>query len=306
MSQLHQAGATPAVTPDVPTYTPESITRRALAAQDAIADPRLRAVVQSLIKHLHACVTELRPTDEEYEAAWTFLGQMAEHTTPERNELVILLDVLGVSQLIDTLAHPADGGVGYSAIGPFYRADAPWRERGASIVSDDTPGTRVDIHGRIYDAETGEGIPGATVDIWQAATNGLYENQDPSQPPHNLRGRFRTDEAGTFELVGLMPTAYPVPLGGPVGKLLEVAHRLPYRAAHIHVIASAPEHETLVTQIFVEGDPMLAQDVTFIGSDRMLGRFVEKGDRRNLHYDIPLKRGIPRIPKSPFIEAPVH
>jgi catechol 1,2-dioxygenase len=293
-------------TSNVPAYTTESITSRAIAAHDAIADSRLRALVQGLIKHLHEYVTDLRPTDEEYEAAWTFLSQMAEHTTPERNEFVLLLDVLGVSQLIDTLAHPAAGGVGYSAIGPFYRTDAPWRERGASIASDDTPGTRVDITGRIYDLETGRGIAGATLDVWQAATNGLYENQDPSQPPYNLRGRFAADDAGTFELVGLMPTAYPVPTDGPVGRLLEVARRAPYRAPHIHFVVSAPGYETLVTHVFVEGDETIAEDVVFIGCDRMLGRFVDKGDRRSLHYDFPLKAGVSRAPKAPFIGAPVH
>ncbi len=293
-------------TSNVPTYTAESVTRRAIAAQEGIADGRLRALVQGLIKHLHAYVTELRPSDEEYEAAWSFLSEMAERTTPERNEFVLLLDVLGVSQLVDTVAHPPDGGVGYSAIGPFYRADAPWRERGASIASDDTPGTRVDISGRIYDLETGRGISGATLDVWQAANNGLYENQDPSQPPFNLRGRFAADDAGSFELVGLMPTAYPVPTDGPVGRLLEVAHRAPYRAPHIHFVVSAPGYETLVTHVFVEGDEQIALDVVFIGCDRMLGRFVENGDRRRLDYDFPLKPGASRLPKAPYIGAPVH
>jgi catechol 1,2-dioxygenase len=286
-----------------PSDTPESITRRALAAQDGIADPRLRALVKGLIEHLHAYVTELRPTDEEFEAAWTFLAQMAAATTPERNEFVLLLDVLGVSQLVDTVAHPPQGGVGYSAIGPFYRSDAPWRERGASIASDATPGTRVAITGRIYDLESGRGIAGATLDVWQAATNGLYENEDPSQPEYNLRGRFLVDDAGTFELVGLMPTAYPVPIDGPVGRLLEVAGRAPFRAPHIHVIASAPGYETLVSQVFVEGDPRIAYDVVFIGCDAMVGRFVEEGDKRSLHYDLPLRPGVSRIPK-PTLERP--
>jgi catechol 1,2-dioxygenase len=309
MTQLREERTESAVTGKssrVPAYTPESITSRAIAAQDRIADPRLRGLVQGLVKHLHAYVTELRPTDEEYEAAWTFLSQMAGATTPERNEFLFLLDVLGVSQLIDTLAHPADSGVGYSAVGPFYRADAPWRQRGASIASDDTPGTRVDISGRVYDLETGRGIAGATLDVWQAACNGLYENVDPSQPAYNLRGRFAADNAGAFAFVGVMPTAYPVPTDGPVGRLLEVAGRYPYRAAHIHFIVSAPGYETLVTHVFVEGDERIADDVVFIGCDRMLGRFVEEGDRRSLRYDFPLKHGVSRMPKPPLIGAPIH
>jgi catechol 1,2-dioxygenase len=309
MSQHHEERTESAVTGEtsrVPAYTPESITSRAIAAHDRIANPRLRGLVQGLIKHLHAYVTELRPTDEEYEAAWTFLRQMAESTTPQRNDFLFLLDVLGVSQLIDTLAHPVDGGVGYSAVGPFYRTDAPWRQPGASIASDDTPGTRVDISGRVYDRETARGIAGATLDVWQAGCNGLYENVDPSQPAYNLRGKFAADDAGAFAFVGVMPAAYPVPTDGPVGRLLEVAGRAPYRAAHIHFIVSAPGYETLVTHVFVEGDQRIADDVVFIACDRMLGRFVEKGDRRSLRYDFPLKQGVSRIPKTPLICAPIH
>ncbi len=57
-----------------------------------------------------------------------------------------------------------------------------------------------------------------------------------------------------------MPTAYPVPTDGPIGELLRVAKRWSYRPAHIHVIASFPDHETLVTQIFKKGDDQLADD----------------------------------------------
>jgi protocatechuate 3,4-dioxygenase beta subunit len=57
----------------------------------------------------------------------------------------------------------------------------------------------------------------ASCDLW------VYENQEESQPDYNLRGRFTTDENGSFELVALMPTAYPVPTDGPVGEFF--AHR---------------------------------------------------------------------------------
>ena len=143
------------------------------------------------------------------------------------------------------------GHVGFALVGPFYRANAPVLGRGQSIVSPDTAGERVRITGRVYDLTTEAPIPGATLAVWQAATNGLYENQDESQPDYNLRGQFQTDEAGTFDLVALMPTPYPVPADGPAGELLRVAHRHPYRPAHIHFIVSKPGYETLVTQVFV-------------------------------------------------------
>ncbi len=140
------------------------------------------------------------------------------------------------------------------------------------------------------DVESGEPLAGAILDVWRAATNGLYENQDANQPDYNLRGRFRTDEDGSYEFVALMPTAYPVPTDGPIGELLRVAKRWSYRPAHIHVIASFPDHQTLVTRIFKKGDDQTADDCVFTASENMLGDFMPDGDQF-LQYDFPLKRG---------------
>ena len=174
-----------------------------LKAYSNIEDPRLKFIVAVLIKHLHACVKEMKPTDEEWEFAWDYMRRMAAITGLERNEFLLFGDVIGVSQLIETLNHEKPGQpVGYALVGPFLRANAPFRERGASTASDDTAGVRVRISGRVFDFETNTPIKGAILDTWQAATNGFYENQDEKQPDYNLRGRFRTDENGTFEVTG--------------------------------------------------------------------------------------------------------
>jgi catechol 1,2-dioxygenase len=272
---------------------------RVLRSYSSIEEPRLRSLVLALIRHLHAYVGETKLTDEEWEFAWTFMGRMA--AVPDRNEFLLLGDLLGVSQLIETLNHDRPGqSVGFALVGPFLRADAPFRKRGDSIASDDTPGTRVWVSGKVFDIKSGEPLVGAVLDVWQAATNGLYENQDANQPDYNLRGRFKTDEDGSYEFVALMPTAYPVPTDGPVGELLRVAKRWSYRPAHIHVIASFPDHETLVTQIFKKGDDQLAEDAVFTASENMLGDFTPDGDRFRLQYDLPLKRGISTLPKAPI------
>jgi catechol 1,2-dioxygenase len=97
-----------------------------------------------------------------------------------------------------------------------------------------------------------------------------------------------------------MPTAYPVPTDGPVGELLRVAKRWSYRPAHIHVIASFPDRETLVTQIFMKGDDQIAEDAVFTASETMLGNFMPDGDRFRLHYDFPLRHGVSMLPKAPI------
>jgi len=279
----------------------QEFTEKVLKAYSDIDDPRLRSVISILIKHLHACVKEMKVTDQEWEFAWDFMKRMAEKTSPLGNEFLFFADVMGLSQLIEILNHgEQEQSVGVALLGPFFRADAPFRERGASIASDDAPGARVRISGRVFEFENDAPIEGAILDIWQAAANGLYENQDEQQPDYHLRGRFRTDENGTFELIALMPTAYHIPDDGPVGEFLKIAKRPPIRPAHIHVIVSAPGYETLVTQIFVKGDPDIEDDVVFTASQNMVGDFRQEGDAFRLAYDFPLKRGVSTLPKAPI------
>ena len=284
-----------------PAGTDQGFTEKVLKAYAKIEDPRLKFIVAVLIKHLHACVKEMQPTDEEWEFAWDYMRRMAAITGLERNEFLLFGDVIGVSQLIETLNHEEPGQpVGYALVGPFFRANAPFRARGAATFSDDTAGVRVRISGRVFDFGTKAPIQGAILDTWQAATNGFYENQDEKQPDYNLRGRFRTDANGTFEVLALMPTAYPAPTDGPVGELLRAAKRSPYRPAHIHFIVSAPGYETLVTQIFVKGDERIENDVVFTASENMIGDFQKEGDHFRLTYDCPLKPGVSKMPKAPI------
>jgi catechol 1,2-dioxygenase len=279
----------------------QEFTEKVLKAYSNIDNPRLKSVISILIKHLHACVKEMKVTDQEWEFAWDFMKRMAEKTSPLGNEFLFFADVMGLSQLIEILNHgEQEQPVGVALLGPFFRADAPFRERGASIASDDTPGARVRISGRVFEFENNAPIEGAILDIWQAAANGLYENQDERQPDYHLRGRFRTDKNGTFELIALMPTAYHIPDDGPVGEFLKIAKRPPVRPAHIHVIVSAPGYETLVTQIFVKGDPDIEDDVVFTASQNMVGDFKQEGEVFRLTYDFPLKRGISTMPKAPI------
>src|ERR1700677_1518001 len=140
----------------------------------------------------------------------------------------------------------------------------------------------------------------AIIDTWQAAPDGLYENQDPNQPDYNLRGKYKTDADGTFELVALIPTPYPVPTDGPVGELLRAAKPPPYRPAHIHFIVEAPGYETLVTQVFVHGDKQIEEDAVFTAADTMIGNFQKDGNKYRLTYDLPLRRGVSTIPKAPI------
>jgi catechol 1,2-dioxygenase len=279
----------------------DALTEKVLQAYSGIDNVRLRRNVTCLIRHLHAFVKEAKPTDKEFEIGWTLMAEMARFTGDERNEFLLFCDVIGVSQLVEAINHvrprPA---VGFALVGPFYRANAPIRNRGQSIASDDTKGDRVRITGRVTDLTTNAPVAGAMLDVWQAATNGLYENQDRNQPDYNLRGRFQADDAGIFELMGLLPTPYPVPTDGPVGKLIRLAKRQPNRPAHIHFIVSAPKYETLITQVFRKGDGTIDEDPVFSADDNLTGEFRKEDDQYHLHYDFQLRPGVSTMPKAPI------
>jgi catechol 1,2-dioxygenase len=283
----------------------DALTEKALRAYSRIEDARLREIVAGLIRHLHAFVKEARLTDTEFETAWTLMAEMAKFTTvtgtSERNEFLLFFDVIGISELVDAINHERPrSAVGFALVGPFYRANAPLRSRGESIASDGTKGDRVRITGRVLDLTTGAPVAGAILDVWQAATNGLYENQDANQPDYNLRGRLQADAEGTFEFVGLLPTPYPVPTDGPIGELLRLGKRQPNRPAHIHFIVSAPKYETLITQVFRAGDDILDEDPVFSADDNLTGEFRRDDGQYRLRYDFQLTPGVSTMPKAPI------
>ncbi len=279
----------------------ETFTDKVLSAYVSIDNPRIKNILQSVITHMHAVVKETQLTGQEWEFTWQFLAKMAAFTSEERNEFLLLADVLGVSQLIELMNHQRDhNAVGFALVGPFYRANAPFRKRGESIASLNTQGERVIITGKVVDISTGRPISNAVLDIWQAATNGLYETQDENQPDMNLRGKFTTDDKGSYELIALMPTPYPVPTDGPVGELLKIAHRHPNRPAHIHFVVSAPGYETLVTQVFVDGDDLVKTDAVFTASENMIGHFRKDKSNYVLSYDFQLAKGKSIIPRAPI------
>src|SRR5699024_7188408 len=71
------------------------------------------------------------------------------------------------------------------------------------------------------------------------------------------------------------PVPYPIPFDGPVGGMLEATGRSPLRAAHLHFMVTAENYRTLITHIFVDGDPQLvAGDSVFGVKDSLIKQFT--------------------------------
>jgi len=169
--------------------TPGQLTEQVLAAYADTPDPRLRQLLTSLIRHLHAFAVETRLTPQEWLAGVEFLTATGQKCDSERQEFVLLSDILGFSSLVD-LINAADGATESTVLGPFYVPGAPARAMGEQIGRPED-GHPTLVRGRVTD-RAGRPLDGATLDVWQSSSNGLYDTQDPRQPPFNLRGVFVT------------------------------------------------------------------------------------------------------------------
>ncbi|WP_420122722.1 dioxygenase [Nakamurella sp.] len=243
------------------------------------ADPRLREVLDSLVRHLHGFVKDVRPTVAEWEAAVAFLTATGQTCDDVRQEFILLSDVLGVSMLVESLNQAAGDGLTEATVeGPFHQIPSPPRRLGDDINVAGRPGEPCLITGRVVD-RVGRPVAGATVDVWQADASGFYDVQRPGElAPGELRGLFRSDADGRFHFRTIVPAHYPIPTDGPVGDLLRATGRHEYRPAHVHVAVAAPGLRSLTTHLFVAGSPYLDSDAVFGVKDSLIVDFARVDD----------------------------
>jgi len=248
--------------------------------------PRLRQIMESLVRHLHAFAREVDLTPEEWLEAIRFLTAVGQKCTAHRQEFILLSDTLGLSALVNTLhdKRVSSATTKSSLLGPFYRQDAPMMNLGDSIISH-TEGTEVVFYGRVVDS-AGCGIPNALIQVWEPDETGNYDLQKHDPSVMDLRGCFRADSEGRYYFRGLCPLGYLIPLDGPVGDMIRAQKRHGYRPAHIHFVIGAPGYSELVTALYVAGDPHIDSDTVF-GVDESLIISVNKIDRSSPLPNLP-------------------
>lgn len=135
-------------------------------------------------------------------------------------------------------------------------------------------GTVLHLQGRVLDAG-GNPLNGATVEIWQCDTQGLYDH--PRQPGRERRdvafqgyGRVVTDTQSTYRFRTLKPVAYPG------------------RTPHIHLKVATADGRRLTSQFYLAGDPMNATDFVY--------RSIARDPRRRERVEM-------RLEAAPGIEA---
>ena len=97
-----------------PPTTPEQITADALGSFAGSGDARVREVMEALVRHLHAFITEVGLTPGEWAQAIEILTQTGHITDERRQEFILWSDALGLSMLVDALAHELPAGATFS------------------------------------------------------------------------------------------------------------------------------------------------------------------------------------------------
>jgi len=237
------------------------LTERVVASFGGAGDARLRQVMQALTRHLHAFLREVRLTEEEWRRAIAFLTETGHITDGNRQEFILLSDVLGASMQVITINNAAYANATEATVfGPFFVEGSPRIPPGGD-VGGGAAGEPCWVEGTVADA-AGKPLAGARIEVWQSDSGGLYDVQYADDRTA-ARGHLFTDDEGRYRFWALTPTPYAIPHDGPVGELLAATGRSPMRAAHLHFMVSAPGQRTLVTHIFPRGDEFLGSDAVF-------------------------------------------
>ncbi|HET9094377.1 MAG TPA: dioxygenase [Solirubrobacteraceae bacterium] len=279
----------------------ETVTAAVLESLRQTPDPRLRAVLESLTRHLHAFLRETRLSEAEWRAGIEFLTATGQMCDARRQEFVLLSDVLGASMQTVTINNPACAAATEATVlGPFFVEGAPEIPLGGDVARG-APGEPCWVEGSVRETD-GQPVAGARLEVWECDETGLYDVQYDSERSA-ARGRVVADGEGAFRFWALTPVPYPIPHDGPVGALLSATARSPMRAPHLHFLVSAPGRRTLITHIFVEGEALrTGGDAVFGVRESLVREFARQppgtptpdgrdlGDRRwtRVRFDIVL------------------
>lgn len=255
------------------TVTKDNITDLFMSYLAEDTNPRMREVMGALVRHLHDFARETNLTHDEWRTGIAFLEGCAAVESEDHHEFVLASDVLGLSSLVDLL-HSSPTATSSSVLGPFHVSGAPPLEIGGDMKRH-YGGPVLLVEGTIRD-EAGKPIPGAELDIWQTAPNGMYASQDEEQDTFSFHGIMTVGKDGKYAFTTVKPVEYTVPSDGPVGDILRACGRHPWRPSHLHYIVKATGYRTLVTEIFPDDDPYLDQDTVFGVRDDLVMTYVQK------------------------------
>src|SRR5580704_10867891 len=177
----------------MPQFNDTELTEAVIHSFDETPDPRVKFLMEELVKSLHGFVRNTNLTQDEWMNAIEFLTAVGQKCTPTRQEFILLSDVFGVSMLVDAVNHrEREGATQTTVLGPFYVGEHSPMPHGTDI-SEGIAGEPMFVRSRVTDLQ-GKPLANVEVDVWHADDDGFYDSQKPSyetQGP-SLRARFIT------------------------------------------------------------------------------------------------------------------
>jgi hydroxyquinol 1,2-dioxygenase len=247
-----------------------TITDAVIARLADAPDARVREIMTSLVRHLHAFAREVRLTEAEWMRGIEFLTATGQKCDDKRQEFILLSDTLGLSMLTVAMHNDKPPGCTEPTVfGPFHVEGAPHYDDGADVANG-AKGEPCEVHCSVKGLG-GEPVAGAVVEVWQADEEGFYDVQRPELDRPQGRGVLRSDAQGRLRFKTVVAKAYPIPDDGPVGEMLRATGRHPWRPAHLHFMIKAPGYETLITHVFRKGDRYLDSDAVFGVRESLVG-----------------------------------
>lgn len=179
-----------------------------------------------------------------------------------RQEFILLSDILGLSLLVDSIDHPKPpASTEGTVLGPFHTHDAHDLRHGADL-SHDPDGEPCLVLCNVKDMAAVP-IPNVKIDIWETDSKGFYDVQYAGRKEPDGRCVMKSDGNGEFWFKAIVPVPYPIPHDGPVGKLLTVLKRHPYRPSHMHFMFEKPGYDHLITSLYIKGSEFETSDAVF-------------------------------------------
>jgi len=271
--------------PPMKDLTIDNITENTIVINSQSSDQRLTYVMERLVTHLHDFARETRLSTTEWMAALNFLVKVGQISTDVRHEFILLSDILGLSLLVDAIDHPKPpASTEGSVLGPFHTHEAETMAHG-DHMSHDTEGEPCIVISTIKDVH-GNPIEGVKIDIWETDSTGHYDVQHPDRDGPDGRCVMRSDKDGLFWFKAIVPVPYPIPHDGPVGQLLKLLHRHPWRPAHMHFMFEKPGWDHLITALYIRNDPYETSDAVFGVKQSLIVDFVQADAETAKQYGV--------------------
>ena len=265
-----------------------TITQAVIERFSNTPDPRLKEILNSLVKHLHDFARDVKLTEEEWLNGINYLTATGQMCDAKRQEFILLSDCLGLSMLTVAMNNDKPQGCTEPTVfGPFFLEEAPQFNLGDDVANG-AIGKPCFVKGNIKSLD-GTPIPNALINVWQADADGNYDVQYAHLAHPQARGILHSDAQGKYYFKTILAEAYPIPSDGPVGQMLRATKNHPWRPAHLHFMVEAPGYERLITHVFRDHDQYLDSDVVFGVRSTLIADWIQQDDGTYLlEYDFVL------------------